>query len=124
MMCLLVWISKVFTLAVSVDTNECNKCSIMNGKIVVFMSLDTYNDSAKRAPIVVDVHKEALVKRGYRDFADWAARPGHVYVGRNMSFYVKGPSRRRGPIRSRRKSTAATSALPCTANGSRTGTTK
>jgi hypothetical protein len=41
-------------------------------------------------PIVVDVHKEALVKRGYRDFADWAARPGHVYVGRNMSFYVKG----------------------------------
>jgi 23S rRNA G2445 N2-methylase RlmL len=37
------------------------------------MSLDAYNDSAKRAPIVVDVHKEALVKRGYRDFADWAA---------------------------------------------------
>ena len=40
--------------------------------------------------VVVDVHKAELVKRGYRDFADWAARPNHIYVGRNMSFYVPG----------------------------------
>jgi len=42
------------------------------------------------APRVVNVRKAELVKRGYRDFEDWASRPGHVYVGRNMNFYVRG----------------------------------
>lgn len=44
----------------------------------------------QQEPIVVNVHKADLAARGFRDFADWASRPDHLYIGRNMSFYVPG----------------------------------
>lgn len=39
---------------------------------------------------VISVKKSNLIKLGYKDFEDWAKNPNHVYIGRDMSFYVKG----------------------------------
>lgn len=39
---------------------------------------------------IVNVKKQYLVKNGYKDFDDWVSKPNHVYIGRNMSFYVDG----------------------------------
>jgi hypothetical protein len=39
---------------------------------------------------VINVRKKELRKIGYSDFKDWSSRENHVYIGRNMSFYVPG----------------------------------
>ena len=39
---------------------------------------------------VVNVRKAELRRSGYADFEEWAADSSHVYVGRNMTFYVPG----------------------------------
>ncbi|VBB17750.1 protein of unknown function DUF4326 [Yasminevirus sp. GU-2018] len=39
---------------------------------------------------VVNVKKSELVKQRYNDFEDWASSENHVYIGRDMSFYVPG----------------------------------
>ena len=40
---------------------------------------------------VVNCKKKELNKLGYADFEDWInASPDHVYIGIDMSFYVKG----------------------------------
>ena len=39
---------------------------------------------------VISVRKANLVKLGYKDFDDWIKNPNHIYIGRDMSFYVKG----------------------------------
>ena len=39
---------------------------------------------------VVNVRKHELVKKGYRDFEDWASGKNNVYIGRNMTHYVPG----------------------------------
>jgi len=39
---------------------------------------------------VVNVKKAELKKKGYEDFEDWNKDPNHVYIGRNMNFYVPG----------------------------------
>lgn len=39
---------------------------------------------------VVNVKKANLVKLGYKDLEDWLKDNNHVYIGRNMSVYVKG----------------------------------
>ena len=40
---------------------------------------------------VVNVRKAELNKLGYRDLEDWlATSPNHVYVGRDMTRYVRG----------------------------------
>jgi len=39
---------------------------------------------------VVNVKKESLIKNGYDDFSDWISHTDHVYIGRDMSFYVSG----------------------------------
>ena len=39
---------------------------------------------------VVNVRKKNLNKLGYRDLQHWLEDPNHVYIGRNMAFYVKG----------------------------------
>lgn len=39
---------------------------------------------------VVNVRKKELNKRGYRDLLHWLEDPNHVYIGRNMIFYVRG----------------------------------
>ena len=39
---------------------------------------------------VVNIKKEHLVKSGYKNFEDWASKDNHLYIGRNMNFYVKG----------------------------------
>lgn len=31
-----------------------------------------------------------LRKLGYRNLEEWLKNPNHIYVGRNMTFYVKG----------------------------------
>lgn len=38
----------------------------------------------------VNVRKIHLNKRGIKDFEEWSKRKNSVYIGRNMSFYVKG----------------------------------
>lgn len=39
---------------------------------------------------VVNVKKASLNKIGYKDLEDWLKDDDHVYIGRNMSVYVKG----------------------------------
>jgi hypothetical protein len=41
-------------------------------------------------PHRVCIKKSELIKRGCTDFEDWSRNPKHLYIGRNMSFYVKG----------------------------------
>lgn len=42
------------------------------------------------APRVVCIKKAELKKRGIADFQAWDSDPNHLYIGRNMSFYVPG----------------------------------
>lgn len=39
---------------------------------------------------VVNVKKAELKKRGIADFSEWQERKESLYIGRNMSFYIKG----------------------------------
>jgi hypothetical protein len=39
---------------------------------------------------VVNVKKVYLKQDGYNDFEDWCNNTNNVYIGRDMSFYVKG----------------------------------
>ena len=39
---------------------------------------------------VVNVHKKNLVDDGYDDLIDWLKAENHIYIGRDMSFYVPG----------------------------------
>ena len=39
---------------------------------------------------VINIKKDNLKKLGYRDLLHWLEDSKHVYIGRNMSFYVKG----------------------------------
>mmetsp|Transcript_109741 Transcript_109741/g.194005 ORF Transcript_109741/g.194005 Transcript_109741/m.194005 type:complete len:167 (-) Transcript_109741:59-559(-) len=39
---------------------------------------------------VVNVRKAKLKARGFRDLEHWVSDPSHIYIGRNMTFYVKG----------------------------------
>ncbi|EAY04545.1 hypothetical protein TVAG_244460 [Trichomonas vaginalis G3] len=43
-----------------------------------------------RYPKIVDVHKESLLQRGYKSFAQWKSDEDHLYIGRDMSQYVPG----------------------------------
>lgn len=46
--------------------------------------------AAKNNTQVVNIKVAELRKRGYQSFADWAKDPKHVYIGRDMTFYVPG----------------------------------
>lgn len=39
---------------------------------------------------IVNVKKAQLQKNGYKDFNEWIKHPNHIYIGRDMSFYVPG----------------------------------
>jgi len=39
---------------------------------------------------IINIKKAELNKIGYSDLEDWLKDPNHVYIGRDMSFYVKG----------------------------------
>ena len=40
---------------------------------------------------VVSIKKADLKSRGYEDFSDWNLKDEkHIYIGRNMSFYIPG----------------------------------
>jgi len=39
---------------------------------------------------VISIRKKNLVSLGYADLLDWCKDENHVYIGRNMSFYVPG----------------------------------
>lgn len=41
---------------------------------------------------VVNVKKQFLNKRGFKDFEDWAKSENKVYIGRNMSRELQNPS--------------------------------
>ena len=41
-------------------------------------------------PTVINCKKANLIKSGYKDLQDWLSKPGHIYIGRNISFYVPG----------------------------------
>lgn len=40
--------------------------------------------------IVISVKKEDLNRAGYRNFNHWNQDPRHLYIGRDMTFYVEG----------------------------------
>ena len=39
---------------------------------------------------IINIKKKNLLLLGYDDLEDWLKDPNHVYIGRNMSVYVKG----------------------------------
>ena len=39
---------------------------------------------------IINIKKTNLNVLGYKDFNDWNKNDNHVYIGRNMSFYVPG----------------------------------
>jgi hypothetical protein len=39
---------------------------------------------------LVNVKKKLLIQNGYKDFEDWKKNINHMYIGRDMTFYVKG----------------------------------
>ncbi len=39
---------------------------------------------------VVNVKKNNLNKLNYKDFIEWSANTNHLYIGRDMSYYVPG----------------------------------
>lgn len=39
---------------------------------------------------VINVKKDCLKTIGYNSLEDWKQDSNHLYIGRNMSFYVKG----------------------------------
>ena len=39
---------------------------------------------------VVNIRKAHLREQGYVDLQDWLKDPKHLYIGREMSFYVAG----------------------------------
>jgi len=39
---------------------------------------------------VINICKKELQKHGYRDLEHWLENPNHIYIGRNLTFYVKG----------------------------------
>lgn len=41
-------------------------------------------------PTVISCKVASLRPRGYHTFEEWAAHPGHIYIGRDMSRYVAG----------------------------------
>lgn len=42
---------------------------------------------------VINIKKENLIKLGYKDLDDWLKDKNHIYIGRNMSMYVKGATK-------------------------------
>ncbi len=48
-------------------------------------------DTIAEVPTVVCIKKDILKKKGYADLQDWLNKSSnHVYIGRNMIFYVPG----------------------------------
>lgn len=41
-------------------------------------------------PKIINIRKKNLKKIGYHDLENWLENPSHLYIGRNMSFYIKG----------------------------------
>lgn len=39
---------------------------------------------------VINIKKSELKKIGYDSLVEWLEDPDHIYIGRNMSFYVNG----------------------------------
>lgn len=39
---------------------------------------------------VCNIRKKELNKNGYKDLEDWKKKSNHLYIGRNLNFYVKG----------------------------------
>jgi len=39
---------------------------------------------------VINIKKANLKKLGYDDLEDWLQKDNHIYIGRNMTFYVPG----------------------------------
>ena len=39
---------------------------------------------------IVNIKKKELNKRNIKDFEEWNSKPNTLYIGRNMTFYVKG----------------------------------
>jgi hypothetical protein len=39
---------------------------------------------------IVNVSKQSLLSMGYKDFQEWANDPNNLYIGRDMSRFIKG----------------------------------
>lgn len=42
---------------------------------------------------IISIRKKNLNKIGYRNLEHWLEKENHIYIGRNMSFYVKGATK-------------------------------
>ena len=43
-----------------------------------------------QSPTCVSVRKAALSPRGMKSFQEWARQPNHLYIGRDMTYYIRG----------------------------------
>lgn len=55
--------------------------------------MSSTNQTNTNQTTVVSVKKAELKKRGISDFKEWNEQKDTVYIGRNMSFYVKGTNK-------------------------------
>lgn len=58
--------------------------------VVLFCLFIILTNHQMSTTTLVNVKKPFLIKAGYKDFQDWSKDPNHVYIGRDMSFYVAG----------------------------------
>lgn len=61
----------------------------LNLKVMKQSLFESYKPTTK-VPTLINVRKSELIKKGYIDFLDWKSNPNSLYIGRNMSIYVKG----------------------------------
>ena len=43
-----------------------------------------------KSPTCVSVRKAALSPRGMKSFQEWINQPNHLYIGRDMTYYIRG----------------------------------
>lgn len=53
-------------------------------------SVDVQKETDKNLPKVINGKKGELKKLGYNSLQDWLKNPNHVYIGRDMTWAVKG----------------------------------
>lgn len=52
--------------------------------------INSKNEELRTSPKVINSKKPAMRKLGFNDLEDWLRDPNHVYIGRDMTWCVKG----------------------------------
>ena len=58
--------------------------------MIFFLFINKFKDIIYKMSTVVNVKKYWLNKSGYKDLEDWLKYDNHIYIGRDMTKYIKG----------------------------------